>query len=397
MTVVYAREALPTSVVKSIFLAGPTPRDKSVPSWRPDALKALSDLGFNGHVFVPEPREGVFTEDYVEQVEWESDALNMADVVVFWVPREMKTMPALTTNVEFGVWADSGKAILGYPEGAESVRYLQHMADKLKIPSVKTLPDTMTRALEILGEGAPRVDGEAKVPLLIWNHPTFQRWYAAQRKVGNRLDSAKLLWTFRVGPNRDKVFCWVLHVNVWIRSEGRVKSNEFVFGRTDISSIALFYRPEEKVGTSDYLFDTEVLLVREFRSPARTPSGDIMELPGGSSKTDTGETLRVAVEELKEETSFGIDPARMTELGTLQIAGTLSAHTSTLFASRLTKEERDQIWKIASSGKTFGVEEDTEKTYVEIRTLRQIMEHNMVDWSTLGMILTSILTDGTHT
>lgn len=33
----------------------------------------------------------------------------------------MKTMPALTTNVEFGAWADSGKVVFGYPENAEGI------------------------------------------------------------------------------------------------------------------------------------------------------------------------------------------------------------------------------------------------------------------------------------
>lgn len=253
-----------------------------------------------------------------------------------------------------------------------------------KVSSANSLTDTIINALNILGKGALRVDGETKVPLLIWNHPTFQRWYTAQKNAGNRLESAKPLWNFRVGPKRDKVFCWALHVNVWIRSENRAKSNEFVFGRPDMSSIALFY-PKES------LLDTEVLLVREFRSPARTLSGNIIELPGGASKNSTEETLHVAVEELKEETSFVIDPSRLVELNTLQIAGTLSAHTSTLFAARLTKEERDLLCSIASSGKTFGVEEDTEKTYVEIYTIRQMIELKLVDWSTLGMVFTSVL------
>jgi len=395
MKVVYAKEDLPTEVVKSLFLAGPTPRDKETKSWRPEALELLEKLGFDGHVFVPEPRDGKVFGDYVDQVEWETSALNMADVIVFWIPRDLNTLPGLTTNVEFGVWADTGKVILGTPPDAQKVQYIQHMATKLKVANYSTLDTTLEDAVKSLGEGSLRVGGEAQVPLLVWKDTTFQRWYKSQTAAGNRLDSARVLWTFRVGQQMDKVFCWCLHVNVWIAAEQRAKKNEFVFGRSDVSSVALLYRPEEE--GLKHLWDTEVLLVKEFRSPARTNTGYIIELPGGSAKEDKGETKKVALEELHEETSFTIDPARLKELGTLQLAGTLSAHTSTLFYGRITKAERDHLMGIAQSGETFGIEVDTEKTYVEVIKLRDLVndsssiDKTSVDWSTLGMILWSIL------
>jgi len=395
LNVIYAREPIPLAVTKSIFLAGPTPRNSTVKSWRPGAIKILEALGFNGHVYVPEDRGGIFKGDYTDQVEWESKALSAADVIVFWVPRNMQTMPALTTNVEWGIWADSGKAVLGCPPEAENVRYMQVMAERLKVPVAQTLDGVLTKALELLGDGAFRVNGEVTVPLLVWTHPTFQLWYASQKAAGNRLESAKVLWNFRVGPNREKVFCWVLHVEVWIASENRIKSNEFVLGRTDLSAITLFYRPEDKKGTSDYFFDTEVLLVREFRSPARTHSGDILELPGGSSKENL-EPLQTALAELEEETSFSVNPLRVFDLGTRQVAGTLAAHATTLFFARLTEEERDQLRATSASGKTFGVETDTERTHIELTSIRQILSSPSVDWATLGMILASILTNGTH-
>lgn len=394
MKVVYAKEDLPTEVIKSIMLCGPTPRDKETKSWRPEALKLLKDLGFDGHVFVPEPRDGKVFGDYVDQVEWETSALNMADIIVFWIPRDLKTLPGLTTNVEFGVWADSGKVVLGTPPDAQKVQYLQHMATKLKVANYSTLDVTLEDAVKSLGEGSLRVGGEAQVPLLVWRHPTFQRWYKSQKGAGNRLDSARVLWNFRgFGQKRDKVFFWTLHVKVWVTAEKRLKENEFILGRPDISSVALLYRPEEE--GSNYLWDTEVLLVKEFRSPARTRTGFISELPGGSTKEDKGETKKVALEELHEETSFTLDPSRLKELGTLQLAGTLSSHTSTLFYARITKSERDKLVEVENSGETFGIEADTEKTYVEVRKLRDLISQKEtvanVDWSSMGMILWSML------
>ena len=174
LKVVYAKGELPTEIVKSIFLAGPTPRDLETTSWRPGAVELLEKLGYDGHVFVPEPRDGKFTGDYVDQVEWETSALNQADIIVFWVPRDMKSLPALTTNIEWGLWADTGKCVLGTPPGAEKVRYLQWMAAKNKVPNYSTLEATLQEAVDKLGEGAFRKGGDAQVPLHIWSHPTFQ-------------------------------------------------------------------------------------------------------------------------------------------------------------------------------------------------------------------------------
>src|SRR5512133_207273 len=128
MQIVYTGETAPEEFAKSIFLAGPSPRDKEQHSWREDALKILDELGYNGVVFVPLPRNGVWPENYDAQVDWEYNHLNMADIVAFWVPRDLVKMPAFTTNVEFGMFYDSGKAILGHPDGAPGMRYLVHHA-----------------------------------------------------------------------------------------------------------------------------------------------------------------------------------------------------------------------------------------------------------------------------
>jgi len=100
MHVVYALEPLPTAVHSTIFLAGPTPRDKRTPSWRPEALRLLSASGYTGHVFVPEAADGEWTDNWAAQVAWEEAALHRADCIVFWVPRDMQTLPGLTTNIE---------------------------------------------------------------------------------------------------------------------------------------------------------------------------------------------------------------------------------------------------------------------------------------------------------
>lgn len=157
MQVVYATEKPPAQFTKSIFLAGPSPRNPDQPNWRPEALAALEAMGYDGVVFVPLPRDGDWNHGYDTQVEWELTHLNMADVVLFWVPRS-KDLPALTTNVEFGSFYDTGKAILGYPKEATQMRYLDHLAKTESVTVCGTLEDTLRAAdlLTVIGGTSPR-------------------------------------------------------------------------------------------------------------------------------------------------------------------------------------------------------------------------------------------------
>ena len=147
---IYALENMPI-VGHSVFLAGPTPRDKSVPSWRPDMIKLLREKGYDGDILIPEKRGNYLDYEYETHTKWEVDHLNAADFILFWVPRQIPDMPAFTTNIEFGEFMHSGKIILGYPEGAEKMRYLQVRADMHNIPVVKTMEEMVECLLKQIG------------------------------------------------------------------------------------------------------------------------------------------------------------------------------------------------------------------------------------------------------
>ena len=49
---------------KGIFLAGPTPRDKNIISWRIDAIEELKEFGFEGVIYSPENSDGSPKADY---------------------------------------------------------------------------------------------------------------------------------------------------------------------------------------------------------------------------------------------------------------------------------------------------------------------------------------------
>ena len=460
MHVVYAKQPFPESWTSAIFLAGPTPRDKTTPSWRGEALLLLEELGYDGVVFVPETADGNWApgpDAYVEQIEWERRGLDACDVAVFWVPREMpatparvggpisdeartmlkargfnviedpaiyedsgdgdlgpawepKTladpdettfyvpkvwsagMPALTTNVEFGLYAASGKIVFGAPPEASSVRYLQStlLRETGDGTRHRTLRSTLEAAVARVGAGALRTGGEKEVPLHIWKTPAFQAWLASQKAAGNRLDGARLLWHFRI-PKVNFIFSWVLHVRVWIAAEERHKENEYVFARSDISTVCLYSWPSNLPDGLTDITDVEVVLIREFRSPGRTDDGFVHELAGGSSFKPGQDPLRVASEEVHEETGLIIPASRFREVRSRQLAATLSAHHAHLFAAELTQQEMAQARLLAESQETHGVVEDTERTYVEVTTLREMLAGGLVDWSMIGMVAQAVL------
>ncbi|OGZ06969.1 MAG: hypothetical protein A3D65_02335 [Candidatus Lloydbacteria bacterium RIFCSPHIGHO2_02_FULL_50_13] len=381
MHIVYAFEEAPTSYAKSIFLAGPTPRDERTPSWRPKALRILEESDYDGVVFVPEARDGKWRKDYDGQLEWEEKHLHLADCILFWIPRELTHMPAFTTNDEWGTWKYSGKCVFGAPADAPKTNYQRYYAKKLLVPNTETLEGTIMLALQTLGDGAVRTNGEREVPIHIWRTSHFQSWYQAQKNAGNRLDGAKVISVFRVGKKKEIVFLFVLHVNVFVSSESRNKTNEVVVARPDISSI-LLYHPGKTFN------ETEVVLVREFRSPATTRDGNIWELPGGSASKPSMGPRENAVEELSEETGFHIDRSRLRIHAPRQLAGTLSSHKAHLFSAQITKEELE--WLHARRGIMQGDPRHSERTFVEIKTVRDILNSPEPDWTTIGMILSAI-------
>ncbi|MCW2918832.1 MAG: hydrolase [Actinomycetia bacterium] len=378
--IVYTFEEPPDDWHAAVFLAGPTPRDPAVASWRPAAIELLRER-WDGDgrlvVFVPEHRHGTY-DDYTGQVEWEERCLHLADVVMFYVPRELTTLPGFTTNVEWGMWYDSGRAVFGAPPDAPNNRYLLHHASRHEVPTATTLDGTVAAALAGLGAGARRSAGEREVPLLIWRTESFQHWYAAQRQAGNTVRGARLLWTFSPASARGPVFYWALHVRMHIAAEDRIKSNEVVISRPDISAVAL-YLPAAK------LDDTTVVLVREYRSPGSGPDGFVHELPGGAGE---GDPLNRALDEVVEETGLVLDPARLRAHGSRQLAATMSAHHAHLFSAEITEAELGRL----SAGLVYGNAAESERTMPEITTFGRIRADRLVDWSTLGMLAEALTT-----
>lgn len=361
-----------STITKSIFLAGPCPRGDDTSwqkTWHAQAVTYLKDNGYDGHVFIPLP----FTTSYEDSVKWEDHFLNLADKILFWIPRSDK-LPGFTTNVEFGEWMKSSKTVLAYPEDAKKCRYLHSKATTYKVPVFQTLEGALQKCVDDLGVGSTRQGGETFVPLNIWQNPAFQSWYLSHLSAGNTLQSGKVLWEF-VMPIARKVFCWAYHANMYIGSEERVKSNEFVFTRSDISVIFAWSRGKT-------FADTNILCIKEFRTPARTFDGFVHELPGGSSMKDNEDPLSIASHELEEETGLKIAPNRFHYGFTAQLASTLSSHCAHVFCVEITEDELQSVLDTEA-----GVADDTELTYVSAVTFKQVMNGtSLFDLSMSGIV-----------
>ena len=394
MRVIYYYDEPPDTFSKSIFLAGPSPRTPDVQSWRNEALRILETKNYDGVVYVPEPKPGETSKyDWSIAPEWEHRMLDRSDIVLFWVPRDMTpgvtgeaVLPGLTTNIEYGWLCNSGRAVLGHPPNAHHVRYMaETMANRFHVPVFNTLENTIDKALTMIGLGAGRTEGEREVPLLIWRQRAFQNWYQAQTRAGNRLDGAIVEWISRVRNKPEAVFAFAIRPNIFIASENRNKVNDPVIFRLDISSVVLYRR------LSSNILDSEIVIIKEFRSAASTFDGFIWELPGGSSPHIT-DPLKVAVEEVQEEVGLNIVENRLTYIGAQQMAGTLSGHKSYTYAAELTEEETAwaKTQKDIPHGSDYPNNPTGERAYTEVLTLREIRQRKLLDWSNLGMILETL-------
>jgi hypothetical protein len=232
---VYALEQLPNPVRASLFLAGPTPRAPETPSWRPEAMRILAELGFDNAVIIPEPRSGEWRHSYVDQTSWEVEMRARADLIVFWVPRELSRMPAFTTNIEFGEDYDSCRCLYGRPAEAPKNRYLDVRWHEISgaVPQV-SLRDLLATSVDILGNGALRHDAERDVPLGIWRSQAFTAWYDALRASGDTLQAFQLRYALPEGKRhpRSPVLGFIAEAAVARAGRDGAKERAFFLAQT---------------------------------------------------------------------------------------------------------------------------------------------------------------------
>mmetsp|Transcript_18357 Transcript_18357/g.24225 ORF Transcript_18357/g.24225 Transcript_18357/m.24225 type:complete len:429 (-) Transcript_18357:120-1406(-) len=344
--IIQTLEPVPREFSSSIYVC-------TTPKASDDVKTALLKSTKNSVIFIPRFVSNECDIQVEAAVHWENSVLNMSDIVVFWLPGLSHEDIAEFPSLLLGTLANSGKVIYGCVPGELKEKSLRmqlarvnSILEKNSIAVHKSLDQVMESVQSRVKDAhVMRTIGERKVPLHVWKTGAFQNWYENIKRVGNRLDDATFEWTFRVGPQKAFVLFWVLHVNVYVAAEKRNKDNEVVISRPDISVILAYHR-----GARHRFLDTKVVLIREFRSPARTEDGYVWELPGGSSFKPNKNIHETARDELFEETGHKVEVDRVVYHKSRQLAATVTAHHAHLFSVELTSAEIQDLETKAQRG-----------------------------------------------
>ena len=359
---------IPSTFERCVFLAGADGAE-----WESAAVQKLLAAGFDKGVIIV----GDAAAEEVGTGGWRYKATQLADAIVCHVPVGAERDDYMTREIM--AWAESGKMFCSAEEGS----WVDELVAPHGIAPARDLDALIANSFKMVKNGAERKDAERLVPLMIWRTQPWALWYSNLTAAGNRLDGAKVEWTFRVGPGKAFVLFWAVHANIWVEAEGRNKANEVVIARPDIACV-LAYMPGEQ------MLDTEIIVIKEFRSPCRNEHAFVYELPGGSSFKPNSDVYQTAADELFEETGIRVDKSRLRKEMSRQAAATVTTHHVHLFSCELTVEEMDVARKCAEEKAVFGNAHETERTYIETVTLREAIPASKMDFTTLGMIMQTI-------
>ncbi|MNJ86150.1 Nucleoside 2-deoxyribosyltransferase [compost metagenome] len=131
-----------------VFLAGSIEMGKAE-NWQEKLEKELQELG---EICVFNPRrddwdaswkQEINNQPFYEQVNWELNGLERADLVVFYFSPETQSP---VTMLELGLFARSGKLVVCCPEGFWRKGNIDIVCEKYEIPMVKNVDDLVQYA-----------------------------------------------------------------------------------------------------------------------------------------------------------------------------------------------------------------------------------------------------------
>ena len=133
---------------QSMFLAGSIEQGSAV-DWQAQILQMMDRpnlLMFNPRrdKWDASLKQDITNSTFRGQVEWELDAMDRADLIVMYFDPNTKSP---ITLLELGLHAQSGKLLVGCPDGYWRRGNVQVMCDRYNIPLVNTLEDLVLRAL----------------------------------------------------------------------------------------------------------------------------------------------------------------------------------------------------------------------------------------------------------
>jgi len=243
----------------AVFLAGACPRkDQSWEDWRSVMIDKLESHGFTGDIINP-TNPNYDTNDagyYDRQCTWETVGLNVASCIVFWIDRNDEH-PALTTNIEFGIWSDRfpESLVVGIPEGSEHCGYIKWVCEKKGIKCFDNMDD-------VAKEVAMRFSPDNK-PNLFFTSDTH---FGSDRhlKLSNR--------PFKSVFDMDITF-----INNWNKT---VTSNDIVFHLGDFGDLSVLDKLNFKkmyLLKGNYEHENEAFNVEDSRVVVRDNDDEVMK------------------------------------------------------------------------------------------------------------------------
>ncbi|KAF8961507.1 hypothetical protein BDZ97DRAFT_1828616 [Flammula alnicola] len=141
---------------KSVFLAGSIDMGSAV-DWQSSITKSLQHLP----ITILNPRrpdwnlgwkQDATFKPFREQVDWELDMLNAADVIALYLDKDSKSPISL---LELGLFATSGKLVVACPDGYWRRGNVQIVCERWGVELVDTLEELVKSVERKLEEGEP--------------------------------------------------------------------------------------------------------------------------------------------------------------------------------------------------------------------------------------------------
>ena len=139
----------------SVYLDGPKGNIGSNEfSWRHKLIDAFVKQGFKHVIIVPEKRGKSGRPPYGkdEFYAWENQAMQMATINMFWMPRDSTIFPGRDINDRWGYWKTQKNVIIGYPTRSEEMDYQGWYAKENNITVVHHLENMVQYVSEQLNQ-----------------------------------------------------------------------------------------------------------------------------------------------------------------------------------------------------------------------------------------------------
>ena len=145
------RPIITTLLRRTIFLAGSIEMG-TAEDWQAEVTKALKDK----NVVIYNPRrddwdsswtQEITNPQFKEQVSWELEHMEKADVIPMYFSPETKSP---ITLLELGLWAQSGKLVVCCPEGFWRKGNVDIVCERYHVKQVKTIKELIKETVNVI-------------------------------------------------------------------------------------------------------------------------------------------------------------------------------------------------------------------------------------------------------